>query len=218
MALIARERLPFAGPMWATDAAQLLEERHLVAWSASASARGHFVRQLSAYLSSLGDTETVVVDGSRIESAEQLAGQLAAEGFDDLSRSAERAGTGFGDEQRVVDVLRRRRLGRAGRPFKRRFILWTDANATLARSAPLFGRLVDAVLGVAAEDEYASEEVLLIQRAIFIGSAALDVYAEDPRGQFRSWLGDGRSPALWQVVTGVSRPAVLSRSIERLVA
>ncbi len=216
MALIARERLPFAGPAWATAAAQLLEERHLVAWSASAPARGQFVRQLSAYLSSLSDTETVVVDGSRIESAEQLARQISPAGSDDGVRLV--CGVGMGEEQRLVDVLRRRGLGRAGRPFKRRFILWNDANATLARSAALFGRLVDAVLGVAAEDEYASEEVLLIQRTIFIGSAALDVYAEDPRGQFRSWLGDGRSPALWHVVTGLSQPVVLSRPIERLVA
>lgn len=211
MALIARERLPFAGPAWATDAAQLLEERHLVAWSASAPARGQFVRQLTSYLSSLADTETVVIDGSRVESFDQFARQLGVDA-DDMP------GSGMGEEQSVIDALRRRRLGRAGRPFKRRFIIWNDANATLARSAPLFGRLVDAVLGVAAEDEYASEELLLIQRAIFIGSAALDVYAEDPRGQFRSWLADGHSPALWHVVTGLDKPAVLSRSIERLVA
>lgn len=217
MALIARERLPFVGPAWASDAAQLLEERHLVAWSASAPARGQFVRQLGAYLSSLADTETVVIDGSRVESAEQFASQLWVRPAEDAVRKFN-FGAGLGDEQLVVDALRRRHLGRAGRAFKRRFILWNDANATLAKSPALFGRLVDAVLGVAAEDEYASEEVLLIQRAIFVGSAALDVYAEDPRGQFRSWLGDGRHPALWHVITGVDKPAVLSRPIERLVA
>jgi hypothetical protein len=218
MALIARDRSTFAGPAWVTDAAQLLEERHLVAWSGSAQARAQFVRELSSYLSSLSDTETVVVEGARIASADHLADQLGADGFEDLARSTLFAGPGLGEEQGVVDALRRRRLGGAGRPFKRRFILWNDANATLARSAALFGRLVDAVIGVAAEDEYASEEVLLIQRAIFIGSAALDVYAEDPRGQFRSWLADGESPALWHVVTGLAKPAVVSRPIERMVA
>lgn len=217
MALIAKDRKPSLGPAWASDAAQLLEERHLVAWSPSPPARGAFVRHLASYLASLGDTEIVTVDGASIESADHLAVQLNPDGVLEHSRAFV-AGPGMGEEQRVVDALRSRRLGRAGRPFKRRFILWNDANLTLARSPALFGRLVDALLGVAAEDEYASEEVLLIQRAIFVGSAALDVYAEDPRGQFRSWLADGRSPALWHVITGLSSPAVTSQPIERLVA
>ena len=33
--------------------------------------------------------------------------------------------------------------------------------------------------------EYVTDDLLLLTRAVFIGSGTLEMYAEDPKGQFR---------------------------------
>ena len=130
-----------------------------------------------------------MLDGSRITDLASFCNQLErAIGFDRIER---RIDTPTG----VVGTLRRRHTPRGEQPVKRRYYLWLDADVLLRRDHKLFGRLVDALAGVAAEHEYANEDLLLLQRAIFVGGPSLDMYAEDPRGQFRSWWSDdGEDP------------------------
>ncbi len=80
----------------------------------------------------------------------------------------------------------------------------------------LFGRLADALAGVAAEAEYASDELLIIQRTIYVGGPLLDVYAENRHGQFRAWYTDGHGEPFWKVVTGLDAPPVLRYQIDLL--
>lgn len=70
--------------------------------------------------------------------------------------------------------------------------------------------------GVAAEAEYVSDDVLMIHRTVFVGSSMLDVYAEDPRGAFRTWYHDGQGEPFWHVVTGIDDPAFLRYGIDAL--
>ncbi len=69
----------------------------------------------------------------------------------------------------VIDRLRKRpkELPIRGEAdiVKHRFYVWRDAEVLLRADPALFGQLVDALTGVAAEAEYASDDRLLIHRA-----------------------------------------------------
>jgi len=80
----------------------------------------------------------------------------------------------------------------------------------------LFGRIVDAMSGVAAEAEYVSDDLLLLHRSIYVGGSILDVYAEDPKGQFRSWFRDEHDDPFWRVVTGLVEPAFTRYAIDSI--
>jgi hypothetical protein len=202
-----RVRRPIEVRPWAVDVLQMLEEHHLCAWSESADRRAKFCVDLAWQLSSLDDTQVCVLEGSRITDLASFCSQLGRTlGFDRVARQIDTP-TG------VVGTLRRRHTPKGQTPIKRRYYLWQDADVLLRRDHRLFGRLVDAIAGVAAEHEYANEDLLLLQRAVYIGGSALDMYAEDPRGQFRSWWSDGDEPPLWRVVTGVESPRLLRHAI-----
>jgi hypothetical protein len=81
----------------------------------------------------------------------------------------------------------------------------------------LFGAVADAIAGVAAESEYASDDLLLLTRAVYVGGPVLAGYAADGSGQLRSWLSDGAAEPFWRVVTGIDRPPVLSAPIGLLL-
>ncbi len=206
-----------AGPSAAADVfapadleepARLLEEHHLAAWSDDPVSRVRFGADLALLLNGIRDTQVCVLHGSQIRDLYSFCTQLErALGVARIRRSIDAS-------HGVVDTLRRRHRAAEQTPQKRRFYLWHDAHVLLAADHVLFGRLVDALAGVAAEAEYATDDLLLIQRAVFIGTAALDMYAEDPRGQFRSWYREGREKPLWRVVTGVRRPPVLPYRID----
>lgn len=111
----------------------------------------------------------------------------------------------------VIDCLRERNAGTSdAMPMaKRRYYLWHDADTLLRRDPATFGAIFDAMAGVAAEAEYASEDLLLIHRAILVGGPALAQYAKNPAGQFQTWLTDTvGSPPLWKVITGLEHPPV----------
>ena len=195
---------PELHPSWQVDVAQLLEERHLVAWAHGERERLAFSNALAAYLRTLHDVEVWVLRGQQITNFESFCAELEriVPGRP-LARSIDGRGG-------VIDFLRTRGPDLPGlASTKTRYYLWQDANVMLRRDHILFGQLVDAIIGVAAEAEYASEDLLLIHRGVFIGAPSLDAYAEDPRGQFRSWARERREPALWEVVSGLSHPPVL---------
>ena len=111
----------------------------------------------------------------------------------------------------VIDCLRERNAGTSdAMPMaKRRYYLWHNADTLLLRDPATFGAIFDAMAGVAAEAEYASEDLLLIHRAILVGGPALAQYAKNPTGQFQTWLTDtAGSPPLWKVITGLEHPPV----------
>ena len=192
---------------WLAAAAAALEESHLAAWTASAPLRERFGLEMTWYLQHLPQTQTVAIHGGGATDLEGLCRQLEP-AFPDAG-PLERAVEG---KRGIIDTLRRRPsesvlLGSAGL-VKHRYLVWRDADAMLTSDPALFGRLVDAMVGVAAESEYASEDRLLIQRVLFIGSEPLRTYADDPNGQFRRWLSEGPGEPFWSTVSGITTPPV----------
>ncbi|MFO0832874.1 MAG: hypothetical protein U0637_13660 [Phycisphaerales bacterium] len=195
---------------WQGDVVQLLDENHLVAWSEFPQRRTQFAVSLGQFLGGLPDAEVCVLYGKFITDLDSFCYQL------------ERAIPGPSLDRRIdgpggiVSLLRERAhfLGRPSTKF--RFYIWHDADVLLRADHGLFGRVVDAMAGVAAEAEYVSDDVLMIHRTIFVGSSMLDVYAEDPRGAFRTWYHDGKGEPFWRVVTGIDNPHVLPYAIDKL--
>jgi hypothetical protein len=197
---------------WQADVTQCLDEHHLVAWSEFPQRRTQFAVSLGQFLGGLHDAEVCVLYGKYITDLESFCYQL------------ERAIPGPSLQRRIdgpggiVSLLRERSLFRGRTATKFRFYVWHDADVLLRSDHKLFGRLVDAFAGVAAEAEYVSDDVLLLHRAVFVGSSILDVYAEDPRGQFRAWHDDGQGEPFWRVVTGIDAPSCMRYRIDALGA
>lgn len=202
---------PVVVPAWRLDAAQLLEEHHLVAWCSDAARRDSFSWDLAEHLARFEDTQVCLIRGEEITDLLSLRDELRA-ALDVGPIAARLEGPGG-----IIDGLARRPSSPDQQSLKRRFFIWREADTLLRRDHRLFGRVVDAIAGVAAEGEYASEDMLFLQRAVFVGSSVLDVYAEDPRGQFRSWWSEGGEDPFWSVVTGRSRPVFLRYRIEESV-
>lgn len=98
--------------------------------------------------------------------------------------------------------------------LKREYFLWHEAEALLETDVELFGALVNAFIGVAAEREHVSVDRLLIQRVVFLGGAKLGAYAEDSNGQFCRWLEEDQGSPFWEVISVVERPAVIAYRVE----
>lgn len=195
---------------WQADVQQLLDEHHLVAWSDLPHRRTQFAVALGNFLGAQRDAEVCTFYGKHITDLESFCYQL------------ERCLPGPTLERRingprgVVPLLRNRDTIRGRNPAKYRYYLWHDADVLLRADHKLFGQIVDALAGVAAEAEYVSEDLLLIHRGVFIGSSLLDVYGEDRKGQFRSWYDDGHDEPFWRVVTGLGAPEFMRYGIDVL--
>lgn len=200
--------MSFALPTWQPEVVRLTDESHLVAWDADGESRDRFVQGLAFYLSLQRDTQAVVLEGRRITSLESFCEELerALPGKRPVARTI----LGRGG---VADHLKRRHQPISSRAAKFRYYLWRDADALLRADPVLFGQLVEALAGVAAEAEYADDDLLLIQRAILVGTPALDIYGEDSRGQFRTWLSHAGQPGRWQRRSGLDRPPFVFRRI-----
>jgi hypothetical protein len=191
-------------PLWTVHAAQLLEDHHLCAWSRTASLRARFAAELAHALARHTGSRVCTIDGSLATSlpafCDQLARGLGLSGLDHAIDS--RAG--------VVAALRVREDNPRVVPIRRRYYVWSDADTLLKADPALFGRLVDALAGVAAESEFASDDCLIIHRVVFVGSPALDLYAHDPGGQFRRWAPAGHEPGRrnWARLTGIDAPPI----------
>jgi hypothetical protein len=202
---------PFTIADWHADVTQLLDEHHLVAVSHLPRRKLQFASSLARFLGSLRDAEVCNFHGRFITNLEAFCDQLEQT----LPGPAlERRIEGPGG---IASLLRHRHSFRGKPASKYRYYIWHDADHLLAADRSLFGRLVDTMTGVAAEAEYCDDDLLLIHRAVFVGGPMLDLYAEDPRGQFQSWaMDDGHDEPFWQVVTGVEKPPVLRYSIDLL--
>lgn len=209
-ALSRQTESPFRVLDWEPEVAQMLDEHHLVGWSSVARRRVHFAACLTHFLSLQPDTEVLPLFGKHITDLDSFCHQL------------ERILPGVPIRRRidgpdgVVALLRSRHTFRFRPASRFRYYIWNDADVLLRADHKLFGQLIDAMAGVAAEAEFASDELLLVQRAVMIGSPMLDLYGENPNGQFRSWYDDGLGDPFWGVVTGVDVPPVLRYQIDLL--
>jgi hypothetical protein len=210
-ALTRQTDSPFAVVNWQPDVVQLLDEHHLVAVSDSPRRRMHFAVALGQFLQGMRDAEVCTLYGRFITDVDSFCYQL------------ERAIPGPLVERRIdglhgVTALLRSRSLVKGRPASKfRFYIWHDADVLLNEDEALFGRLVDAISGVAAEAEYVSDDMLLIHRGVYVGSSLLATYAENADGQFKVWAADsGFDDPFWQVVTGVERPPFTQYPIDQL--
>ncbi len=202
------------------------QEHHVVLWSGDEHTRRSMGILLSEHLRSLPQVELFEFDGSEItdlasfcrQLTVQFAGEYAGPGGLRASGpnaygtvAPEAVAASIDGPGGVIECLRERNAGTSdAMPMaKRRYYLWHDADTLLTRSPETFGAIVDAMAGVAAEAEYASEDLLLIHRAILVGGPALMQYAKDTTGQFQTWLTDAAgSPPLWKVITGLEHPPV----------
>ncbi len=169
-----------------------------------------FASSLAHFLGTMRDAEVCVLHGESILDLEGFCAQLErALPGPPLGRRIDGPGS-------VTSLLRWRESFPARPASKLRYYIWHDADALLARNRALFGRLLDAIFGVAAEAEYVLDDLLLIHRAVIIGGSPLAEYARDPRGQFRSWWRDGPGEPFWRLVTEVEAPATRTFAIDSL--
>ncbi len=195
---------------WQPEVTQMLDEHHLIASSDTPRQRLHFAASLAQFLESLRHTEVCVFYGQFIRDLDSFCHQL------------ERAIPGEPLERRIsgprsVTAMLRTRQTYPGRaPNRYRYYIWHDADVLVRADHGLFGRLVDALAGVAAEAEYVDDDALLLHRSVFIGGGLLDVYADDPKGQLQRWHDDGHAEPFWEVVTGIDRPPTRRLRIDSL--
>lgn len=209
-ALTRDHETAFRSADWQPDVTQLLDEQHMAAWSDDARRRVLFATRLGHFLETQRDTEVVTFYGRFITDLESFCYQLesAIPGQPLVRRINGSAG--------VVTLLRQRETFRFRVPPKFRYYVWHDCDELIKRDPVLFGRLADAIMGVAAETEYVSDDALMIQRAVFTGGRVLREYALDGRGQLRSWYDDGHPDPFWSVVTGMDAPSVGLYEIDEL--
>lgn len=199
-ALSRKFDIPCISSHWQADVAQMLDESHLAAWADAPELCTQFAVSLTHFLAAQRDTEVCVFYGKHITCLDSFCHQL------------ERCLPGPALERRLhgpsgaVNLLRARPSLRGVTPSKYRYYIWHDADVLLRANSKLFGQVVDAISGVAAEAEYVTDDLLLIHRAVYLGGPILDIYADDPAAQFQSWHNDGHDEPFWQVVTGVEAP------------
>jgi hypothetical protein len=195
---------------WQPDVAQLLDENHLIATSERPGRRLAFAASMSQFLGAQRDAEVCPFYGRYITDLESFCHQL------------ERTIAGPSLRRRIdgidgVSALLRYRTSVSGRRAARfRYYVWHDADVLLRSDRALFGRLADAMAGVAAEAEYVSDDLLLIHRAVYVGGRDLVEYFDDEEGQFRSWWKDDFGEPFWKVVTGLDAPSCVTCDIDPL--
>ena len=201
---------PVLTEVWQPEVLQILDEEHLVAWSSSPEQRVRFASALTNFIDGLHDAEVFVLHGRFMLDIDSFCHQL------ERLIPGERLERRIDGPHGIVSMLRGRPVF-PGRPASRyRFFIWHDADAMLNENPRLFGRLVDAMLGVAAESEFVDDDLLLLQRAVFVGGPSLERYAREPGSQFRSWFDDGHAEPFWRTVTGQRAPLARPLRIESL--
>jgi hypothetical protein len=180
---------------------QLLDEHHLVVLSDDPGRHARLVSTLTEYLAILPDTRLVMLPGPNLVDLESVCTVFERD---------------FNGEHRIERSIRGliRLLRNHTEEPKHQYFFWPEADALLDADVKLFGRVVNALLSVAAEREHVSTDVLALQRFIFLGGSKLGAYAEDEHGQFHSWLVERRSTPFWEVVSCLDRPPVLTFRLE----
>lgn len=210
-ALARESSTPWARPYWPADVQAALAETHLAAWCKDANGRQRFASSLHHFLTTQPDTEVWTIGGPGVSDVDAICRQVAMCFPIDVIEPRIHGLRG------LTDALRRPLSDIYGTIARFRYIIWHDADHLLRADRDLFGQVVDAIAGVAAEGEYASERLLTIQRAVFVGGPDLAAYGDDPRGQFRSWYRFNGEPAFWAEVTGQDEPEIRVETVDRLL-
>lgn len=211
MSVLSRyEEAAFGAVEWQPEVMARLDDDHLVAWSPHALTRTRFAATLQQFLGSQPDTDVCNFYGRYIADLEGFCHQL------ERMLPAPPLNRRIDGPRGVTESLRSRFSFRGRSIARQRFYVWHDADHLIEHDADLFGRLADALMGVAAEAEYVSDDLLMIQRCVFIGGDALQKYASDHRGQLRSWRADRFGEPFWAVVTGLDQPPVQVAEIASL--
>jgi hypothetical protein len=180
---------------WYPQAEALLDEHHVVAVSGAEATRIRFGSYVAVQAEQMVHVEVCPIYGRYVRTLEDLAYML--------SRSMPTRGPAAPTLEGLIDLMRGHR-----RTTKRRYIIWHDADVLAGADAELFGQVADVMMGVAAEQEYASEDLLILSRCLFLGGPGLAGCAA-----FSRWWSEGAEPALWQVVSGLDVPPVQRVSI-----
>lgn len=189
------------------DVPSLLDEKHMVLWARDLHRRERAADVVAAGLRSVQDAQVVSLPGAVIHDLKSLRVQL-----DNALPSAEHRPL-----RATIDgsagLLARLREPADPLPgyhhIKWRYYVWRDADVLLRSSPAAFGIMVDAVAGVAAEAEFSSQDLLLIQRLVLVGGPALQVAAKDPHGPMNAW----RTGSPWARMTKVAAPQFECREI-----
>ncbi len=190
------------------ELAQSLEDAHVCAWASDALLRSRFVAELAGGLSRLEDTSVAILPGSVITDLYSFCTQLeTALGSGRIRRSVE-------GPRGVVEALRYQPVQSSGRALRRRFLVWDDAHVLLAKDAGLFAQLLEAILGVSAQLEYATDDLLLLQRTVLVGAPMLDLYAGDRRSAMSRWSTVRAGAPGWKVLTELAKPAVVRVNLD----
>jgi hypothetical protein len=194
----------FDSMTWPEGIIQLLDDHHLVVLSDHAKTRRQFGTELAENLSLIADTQVIEVEGSGVVDLPSFCRQLEQK----LTIPTILPNPWWRDMQSVINALRGACAG-----SKRRYFIWHGADALLEADVHLFGRVVNAFFGVAAECEHISLEPLVLLRVVFIGGAKLGAYAEDTSGQFCKWIEEEDSP-FWEVINVIDRPPVITYRVD----
>ena len=189
------------------DVPSLLDERHMVLWSRDLHRRERAADLVVNSLRAVQDAQVVSLPGAVIHDLKSLRTHL-----DHALPSAENRPL-----RATIDgpagLLARLREPADPLPdhhhVKWRYYVWRDADVLLRSSPAVFSMMVDAVAGVAAEAEFTSVDLLLIQRLVLVGGPSLHVAACDPEGPMRAW----RAGSSWARLTKVAAPVFECREI-----
>jgi hypothetical protein len=193
------------------DVPSLLDEKHMVLWARDLHKRERAADLVVAALRSVQDAQVVSLPGAVIHDLKSLRSHLDA-----ALPSAEHRPL-----RATIDgpagLLARLREPADPLPdhhhIKWRYYVWRDADVLLRSSPAAFSIMVDAVAGVAAEAEFTSDDLLLIQRLVLVGGPALQVAAQDPYGPMNAW----RPGSPWARLTKVMAPVFECREIPATV-
>lgn len=173
---------------WYAQAEAMLDEHHIVATSDDESTRIQFGSYLAIQAEQMVNVEVCPIYGRYVTDIEALT-YMMSRAFP-VRDAVEPSVDG------VIECARHARSA-----TRRRYIVWHDAEVLAEADSDLFWQVADALMGVAAEQEYASEDLLVITRCLFISTPEL---AEHPA--FGQWWKDGGSEPFWQVISGLDRP------------
>lgn len=196
---------------WQPEVMAGLDHQHLVAWSDRPRLRARFAAELYRFLSHQQRVEVVVLHGRSITSLDHLCDQIERQiPGPELHREID-------GPHGLTELLRSHESWPGQLPPRARYLIWNDADVLLRADPNLFSRVVDAILGVAAESEYSTSHRLLFQRAVFTGGPNLERYARDQRGQFRCWMAEGTEEPFWRLVSGLDTPPVVTKPVDLLM-
>ncbi len=185
---------------WLPEAEALLDEHHVVAVSDDPATRLRFGANLFQHMQRMADAQVCPIYGCYVQSLADITRMIS------LSVPVDQP------LQPTLDDLTETLRHRYHQHSRRRFIIWHEAHELAERDPDLFWQIIDVMMGVAAEHEYALEEKLLLTRCVFIGDASQTDFREF-RG-FRGWWSETDNQPLWQVVTGQDAPATLTVNLQ----